>query len=108
MENHLENLKDLIKIDRGINLPILGGSGKSIDDAIIIEKSEEYNCVNVEYILLDFFCEVIGNEWKLLEQHLSHHNDRRIDILKIETTQIVVEEIIIEIENYYFDVTDCF
>ena len=108
MENHFEHLKDLIKLERNINLPIKGGTGKSIDDPIVIEKSEEYNCVIVEYMLLDYFSEVSGYDWKLLEQQLSNHNGRRIDMLKIETTQIVEEEIIIEIENYYFDVTDCF
>ncbi len=76
MENTFEHLKELIKIDHGINLPIKGGTGKSIDDPIIIEKSEEYNCVKVEYMLLDFFSEVSGNEWKLLEQQLSSHNDK--------------------------------
>ena len=108
MKNPSEHLKDLIKIDRGITLPIKGGTGISLEDPIVIENSEEYSCVNVEYELLDYFGKVRGIEWRLLEQKLISHGKKRIDIMKIETKQFTEEGVIIKIEDYYFDISDCF
>lgn len=102
------SLKELIQINRGISLPIQDGNGSSIDDPIVIENSDEYSCVNVEYALLDYFSDAKGIKWKLIEQQIITHEKKRIDILKIETNQSMEQEIITKIENYYFDITDCY
>jgi hypothetical protein len=57
-------------------------------------------------MLLDFFSETRGIEWKLLEQTLLSYEEKRIEFLKIETKQITEQEIIIKIRDYYFDITD--
>ncbi len=108
MENSFEHLKELIKTYRGINLPIQGGTGDSIEDPLVIMRSEIYNCVDVEYMLVDFFSNLIGIKLEVVGQKLIIHKGRRMDILKIETKQLVGEEIITEIKNYYFDISDCF
>lgn len=48
-----------------------------------------------------------GVEWKSLTQEHITHQGRIIDKLKIETKQVTESEIITQIENYYFDITDC-
>lgn len=108
MKNPFEHSKDIIKPDRSINLLIKSGTSNSIDDPIIIKKSKKYDCVKVEYALLDFISEKREIEWKLLEQKLIIHEKKRIDILKIETKQFMEQEIITKIEDYYFDITECF
>ena len=108
MKNPFERLKDIIKPDPSINLLIKSGTGNSIDDPIIIEKSKKYDCVKFESALLDFISDKRGIEWKLLEQKLISQEKKHIDILKIETKQFTEHEIITKIEDYYFDITDCF
>jgi hypothetical protein len=43
----------------------------------------------------------------MIEQQLLTHNGRKIDKIKIETKQMTETEIIKQIENYYFDITEC-
>jgi len=47
-------------------------------------------------------------EWKLIQQTLQNLDGRKIEQMKIETKQTTATEIITQIENYYFDITECF
>jgi hypothetical protein len=103
------NIRDLIKNDFSVDLPIKGGQGNSIDDPVIIERVSPINdYVGTEYAFLKYIGIGRGIEWKTIEQQLLTHNGREIDKIKIETKQITETEIITQIENYYFDITECF
>jgi len=49
-----------------------------------------------------------GIEWKKLGQELLIYNNKKIDKIKIETVELTETHIITQIENYYFDTTECF
>ncbi len=101
------NLRQLLREDFDIDLPIRGGNGNSIDNPIIIERTEINHYVGTEYTILELLGIGRGIEWKMVSQHLMQHNDRSIDKLKIETVETTETEIITQIENYYFDITEC-
>lgn len=101
-------LKELLKNNFGMDLPISGGTGNSIDNPIIIHKKGINDYVGTEHVILR--CLGVGRnvEWKMIGQRLLSYNDRRIDQIKIETKQETANEIITQVENYYFDITECF
>ena len=100
-------LKQLLERDFEVELPISGGFGGSKEDAIILHKVVPNDYVSVEYTILK--CLGIGRniEWKLLKQTLMKHNGRKLDQMKIETRGKTETEVDSQIENYYFDVTEC-
>lgn len=102
-----QNLRVLIKNDFGIDFPISGGTGNSLNNPIIIHKVEPNDYVSVEYQILH--CLGLGRriEWKLLQQTLINQNNRKLDQLKIEVKEKTQTETITTIENYYFDITEC-
>lgn len=101
-------LKDLLEKDFKIDLPISGGYGNSIENAIIIHRNEINDYVGTEHFILK--CLGIGRriEWIILGQELVSYDSKKVDKIKIETKQLTESEIITQIENYYFDITDCF
>jgi hypothetical protein len=101
-------LKSLLEKDFNLELPISGGFGNSIENAIIIYRNGINDYVGTEHLILK--CLGIGRriEWKKLGQELITHGSKKIDKIKIETKQFTESEIINQIENYYFDITDCF
>ena len=101
-------LKELLEKDFIVDLPISGGFGNSIDNTIIIHRYGINDYVGTEHFILK--CLGIGRriEWKILGQELLTHDSKKIDKIIIETKQLTESEIITQIENYYFDVTDCF
>lgn len=98
------NLRELLKQDFDLGLPITGGSGNSKDNPIIIEPTR--NPVDVEYAVLT--CLGIGRnvEWKVLGQELFTYNGKRMDKIKIEVVLLTETQIITTIENYYFQLPD--
>jgi hypothetical protein len=92
----------------GIDFPISGGRGDSIESPIVIHLQEPNDYVGVEYGVLK--CLGIGRnvEWRLLKNSLCEHNGNTIEQMKIETTELTDTQVITQIENYYFDITLCF
>lgn len=101
-------LRELLKLDFGVDLSISGGFGNSIDNPIIIHRTDINDYVGTEYFIL----KCLGNgrkiEWKVINQELISQNNKKVDKIKIETKQTTEFEIITQIENYYFDISDCF
>jgi hypothetical protein len=102
------NLRKLLKADFDIDFPITGGSGNSIDNPIIIQKAEPNDYTSVEYGILKCLGLGRGIEWNFVKQELIYQNDKRFDKISIETKQMTDTEVITTIENYYFDITNCF
>jgi hypothetical protein len=102
------NLRELLKADFDIDFPISGGTGNSIDNPIIIHKVEPNDFVSLEYGILRCLGEGRGIEWKFHKQELLSHNDNRFDKISIEIKELTETEVITTVENYYFDITECF
>lgn len=101
-------LKELLEKDFVNELNISGGTGNSIDNAIIIHRNRINDYVRTEYYILK--CIGIGRriEWKTIGQELLFYNDKKIDKIKIETTNFSNNEITKQIESFYFDITECY
>ena len=101
-------LKELIKLDFEVELPISGGFGNSLTTPIIIHRNGINDYLGIEIFILK--CLGIGRkiEWKILSQELLIDNNSHIDKIKIETIELTENETITQIENFYFDITDCF
>ena len=88
-------------------IPIKGGWGYTLDDAVIIDKSDPvvpkgipFDGVGIEYIFVEkrIYEELIifrplndrysGIRWKLLSQYLNSFNGRSYDVLKFEITAL--------------------
>lgn len=101
------NLRNLLKKDFGIDFPILGGTGNSRDNPIIIQKIEPNDYISIEYKILHCLGEGRRVKWRILQQVILHHNDRTLDQIKIEVEETNSTEIVTTTENYYFDITEC-
>lgn len=102
------NIRELLIEDFGIDLPISGGLGNSIDDPVIIERTGNNDYAGIEHTFLKYIGLGRGIEWKLIQQELLEDNGRTLDKIKIETKQLTSTEVITQVENYYFDITDCY
>jgi hypothetical protein len=111
------NLRELLKKDFKIDLPISGGNGNSIDNPVVVHYQHPNDYVGVEYAVFNGLYTgrrfgLLGKgssfEWKFIKQTLIHHNGRKIDQMKFETKETSATEIITQVENYYFDITECF
>lgn len=101
------DIKNLLLKDFGIDLPISGGFGDSIDNPIIIHREGINDYVGTENDVLKFLAQGRRVEWEKIGQSLLSQNGRNIDKIKIKTVQITNDEIISQVENFYFDITDC-
>jgi hypothetical protein len=101
-------LKDLLEKDFSVNLPISGGFGNSIDNAIIIHRDGLNDYVTTEHFILECLGKGRRIEWKIIGQELHTYDNKSIDKIKIETKKVAESEIVTQIENYYFDITECF
>lgn len=101
-------LKQLLDHDFKVDLPISGGFGNSIDNAIIIHKFGINDYVGTEHFILECLGKGRKIKWKILEQQILSHDGKTIDKIKIETIQKTFFKKITQIENYYFDITECF
>lgn len=102
------NLRELLKKDFGMDFPISGGLGNSKESPIIIHYQKPNDYVGVEYGVLRCLGAGRKIEWKILDQALIDYNGREIDQIKIEAKKTTETEIITQVENYYFDITECF
>lgn len=102
------NLRELLKSDFGIDFPISGATGNSRESPIVVHYQEPNDYVGVEHGILH--CLGIGRQidWKFIQQTLEEFDGRKIDQIKIEIKSVSGDEIITQIENYYFDITECF
>ncbi|MEO6819140.1 MAG: hypothetical protein ABI266_04065 [Ginsengibacter sp.] len=101
------NLKKLLLDDFNMDLPISGGIGNSIDNPFLIGKTNLSYYVGTEMAVLKYLGLGRRIEWKTIQQELLTHNSRRLDKIKIETKKTTEDQVITQIENFYFDINDC-
>ena len=77
------NLRTLIKKDFGVDLPIVGGPGHTVDNPVFIVKEGKRNDpVGIEYTYLKYIGMGKGIEWETVDQELTYHEDRRINKIR--------------------------
>ena len=98
------NLKEQFKEEFNIDFPIKGGDGLSIENPIIIEKTEMNDYAEVEYVYLKYYAIYKNIIWHQVEQNILNHKDRKIDRFKMHIPLEDKAEFI----TFYFDITECF
>ena len=100
------SVRQLIFKDFGVDLPISGGTGNSMENAIVVQYGIPNDYVSVEYAYLRYVG--IGRRiaWKTIKQKIVHNEGRKYDKITIEVSSDDQEEP--HYENYYFDITECF
>jgi len=98
--NKSESLKEIFKREFGHDLPISGGTGNSIDNAIKIDKEYE-DWSDVLYTCLRLSNRLLQRNWKIVLQTTIEKNGRTFDKIKLE-----IEGDDKNYYNYYFDISD--
>lgn len=99
-------LKVLLTLEFGVELPISGGNGDSLETPIVMHRTEDNDFVEMEYFIVDCLCKIRKIEYRLLGQEFSY--TQKIDSIKIETKQKIGNKTIKQIEHIYFDISECF
>jgi hypothetical protein len=100
------DLRSLLHNDFGIDFPITGGMGNSIENPIVILPHEPRDTVGVEHEILRCLSIGRGVQIKVLDQRLLQHEGRMFDRLRV---QIIPSGSSAEeswVERYYFDITE--
>lgn len=102
-----QTIRELLYDEFLIDLPISGGGGKSIADAIVLDVFDKNDYVGTEYLLLDLFCYYRKVEWQFRQQILFKAGRRKYDCIQIAVSDLMDADQGIWTEAYYFDVTHC-
>lgn len=102
------SVRETIKNDFGIDLPISGGWGNSIDAAVVLHHQIPNDYVSVEYEYIGCIAKYSGFKWKLISQNLVSENNKRYDVIKIEAVAENDGEVRSKTMNFHFDITGCF
>lgn len=86
--------------------PIQLGSGKFIFDPIAIDIIDETNYIRQEYKILNIIGQARMIKWEVVSQTLHFQGNQKIDQITIAIEDPIDGEILIE--DYFFDVTECF
>ncbi len=103
-------LKEIIFQAFGATLPISGGMGNSMENAVIIERTMPFNdYVSIEHEVVNFIAK--GREvqsWRKIKQQLLFENGKTYDKLEVEVVINKNGKVLNQTENYFFDITECF
>jgi hypothetical protein len=106
----MPSLKEIIFQVFGVTLPIRGGMGNSLENAVIIERSLPFNdYASFEHEVVNFI--VKGRDlhsWKMMKQQLLFESGKTYDKLEVNVVVNQNGKPFQQIENYYFDITECF
>jgi hypothetical protein len=102
------SIRERLLKDFGVNLQISGGLGNSLENAVVIQYGVPNDYVSIEYAYLKYLGFGRGIQWRVIQQELVQTDDKTYDKIKIETLQKDGDETIKQIENFYFDITECF
>jgi len=104
------SLKQALFLTFGVELPIKGGKGINMENAIIIERTSPMNdYVSIEHQILKYLG--IARRlitWNIVKQQLLVQNDRTYDIFELNVITDQNEQWVAQTEYFYFDITECF
>lgn len=84
----------------GLKLPISGGNGQRIDDAIVVHVKDRNRAEKIEYQILTCIHKLGNKEWQAEKSQIIEHKGR-----KIRKVSVVLEDAPDHYRNFYFDVT---
>jgi hypothetical protein len=102
------DIRELIKKAFNEDLPISGGMGNSIEQAVILESARLlYDYVSLQYQVMDLIS--IGRDvsWELKGQELIVKEGRKYDKLTVAVKGINGNPMPLQIEYHYYDITNC-
>ncbi len=104
------SVKDIIQDVFGDNLPIRGGMGNSMENAIIIERTNPINdYVSIEYHVLRYIA--LGrcyHSCDILKQQLLFQNGKTFDKIDVKIISNENGQMIRGVETFYFDISECY
>jgi hypothetical protein len=102
------DIRELLKKSFNEDLPIRGGMGNSLEQAVILESAGPVNDhVALEYRVMDLISMGRDVSWELKRQELIVKNGRQYDKLIVAVKGINGNPLPLVLENHYFDITDC-
>jgi hypothetical protein len=104
MKESARNLHAMLKRDFSVDLPIAGGMGHSADDPIIVTAADPLEAAAIETAVLCCIGKGRGVLWRTLARTSVERGGEWREQVKIETKQLMPTKIVIQRENYYFDV----
>lgn len=101
------DIKELFQKAFNITLPISGGMGNSIENAVIIHSDGMLNdYTQTEHEVIDYMAAGRDIQWKLIQQDLIIHENKKIDRFTIQVKGIRNNSIPLHDEFMYFDITE--
>jgi hypothetical protein len=102
------DIRELIKKAFNEDLPISGGMGNSIEEAVILESAELLNdYVSLQYQVMDLISKGRDVSWELKGQELIVKDGRKYDKLMVAVKGINGNHMPLQIEYHYYDITKC-
>ncbi len=100
-------LRSEIRQVLGVDLPIEGGNGTSLEEAIVIRKRKGHDIYSVESAVLKYLYERYCLAQELVKQELLSREGRIYDrfVSFCQYKENKPDEI--DLVNVYFDITDC-
>lgn len=98
-------LREQIKRDFGLDLPISGGSANNIDDAMFIDTDNKTEASWVEMHVLRVVLGVRGWHWRCIAKEMQvSKSGRLIEKVVCETKYLNADKVFVDKRNFYFDV----
>ena len=102
------DIRELIKKAFNEDLPISGGMGNSIEQAVILESAGLLNdYVSLEFHVMDLISKGRDVSWELKGQELIVKDGRKYDKLMVAVKGINGNPMPLQIEYHYYDITNC-
>ncbi len=102
------DIRELIKKAFKEDLPISGGMGNSIEQAVILESAGLLNdYISLEYHVMDLISKGRDVSWELKGQELVVKEGRKYDKLMVAVKGINGNPMPLQIEYHYYDITNC-
>ena len=102
------DIRELIKKAFNEDLPISGGMGNSIEQAVILESGGPLNdYVSLQYQVMDLISKGRNVSWELKGQELIVKEGRKYDKLMVAVKGINGNPMPLQIEYHYYDITNC-
>jgi len=102
------NIRELLKKAFNEDLPISGGMGNSIEEAVVLESAGPLNDYpSLEYQVMDLISLGRDVSWELKGQEFLVKDDRKYDKLVVAVKGINGNPMPLQLENHYFDITKC-
>lgn len=102
------DIRELIKKVFNVDLPISGGMGNSIEQAVILESTGPLNdYVSLQYQVMDLISKGRDVSWELKGQELIVKDGRKYDKLIVAVKGINGSPMPLQLEYHYYDITNC-